>query len=63
MGEQYFFPTKMNSETKIKDLLKMRDILQYQVEVNRLGDLYHENAVNHFRKILKKKAIDIGQIL
>jgi hypothetical protein len=45
----------------IKDLLKKWEdvrttVLEWypnHVEVNRVGDLYNDNAINHFRKILK----------
>jgi hypothetical protein len=47
----------------IKDLLKKwgdvrATVLEWHpnhVEVNRVGDLYNDNAINHFRKILKKR--------
>jgi hypothetical protein len=46
----------------IKDILKKWEdvrttVLEWHpnhVEVNRVGDLYNDNAINHFRKILKK---------
>ena len=46
----------------IKDLLKKWEdirttVLEWhpnQVEVNKLGDLYNDNVINHFCKILKK---------
>jgi hypothetical protein len=49
--------------TAIKDLLKKWEdvratVLEWHpnhVEFNRVGDLYNDNAINHFRKILKKK--------
>ncbi|GFX09959.1 uncharacterized protein TNCV_4101001 [Trichonephila clavipes] len=35
-----------------------------QADVSRVGDFYNDNAINYFRKILKKrKAIDIGHVL
>ncbi|GFT34510.1 uncharacterized protein TNCV_4124891 [Trichonephila clavipes] len=47
----------------IKDLLKKWDavramVLEWhpnQADVSRVGDLYNDNAVNYFRKILKKR--------
>jgi hypothetical protein len=47
----------------IKDVLKKWEnvrttVLEWypnHVEVNRAGDLYNDNAINHFRKILKKR--------
>ncbi|GFX28675.1 uncharacterized protein TNCV_4860391 [Trichonephila clavipes] len=57
----------------IKDLSKKWEavramILEWhpnQADVSRAGDLYNNNAINYFRKILKKKrkAIDIGHVL
>ncbi|GFT50598.1 hypothetical protein TNCV_551871 [Trichonephila clavipes] len=56
----------------IKDLLKKLKavraiVLEWnpnQADVSTVGDLYNDNAINYFRKILKKrKAIDIGQVL
>ncbi|GFS51424.1 uncharacterized protein TNCV_548891 [Trichonephila clavipes] len=56
----------------IKDLLKKwadvrAIILEWhpnQADVSRVGDLYNNNAINYFRKILKKrKALDIGHVL
>ncbi|GFU27395.1 uncharacterized protein TNCV_3323121 [Trichonephila clavipes] len=57
----------------IKDLLKKWDavramVLEWhpnQADVSRVGDLYNDNAINYFLKILKKerKAIDIGHVL
>ncbi|GFU01419.1 uncharacterized protein TNCV_54171 [Trichonephila clavipes] len=57
----------------IKDLFKKWDavralVLEWspnQADVSRVGDLYNDNAINYFRKILKKreKQIDIGQVL
>ncbi|GFW42186.1 uncharacterized protein TNCV_1206421 [Trichonephila clavipes] len=47
----------------IKDLLKKREavramVLEWhlnQADVSRVGDLYNDNAINYFRKILKKR--------
>ncbi|GFW45745.1 uncharacterized protein TNCV_3246821 [Trichonephila clavipes] len=47
----------------IKDLFKKWDavramVLEWhpnQADVSRVGDLYNENAINYFRKILKKR--------
>ncbi|GFV59108.1 uncharacterized protein TNCV_649971 [Trichonephila clavipes] len=47
----------------IKDLLKKWEsdramVLEwhpYQSDVSRVGDLYNDNAINYFRKILKKR--------
>jgi hypothetical protein len=47
----------------IKDLLKKWEDVRTTVlewhpnhdEVNRVGDLYNHYAINHFRKILKKR--------
>ncbi|GFW70631.1 uncharacterized protein TNCV_1624631 [Trichonephila clavipes] len=56
----------------IKDLLKKWEavramVLEWhpnQADVSRVGNLYNNNAINYFRKILKKKkAIDIGHVL
>ncbi|GFW92628.1 uncharacterized protein TNCV_519451 [Trichonephila clavipes] len=57
----------------IKDILKkwadVREIVlerhPNQADVSRVGDLYNDNAINYFRKILKKvrKAIGIGNVL
>ncbi|GFW89646.1 uncharacterized protein TNCV_1025301 [Trichonephila clavipes] len=57
----------------IKDLLKKWEavramLLEWhpnQPDVSRVEDLYNDNAINYFRKILKKerKAIDIGHVL
>ncbi|GFX38002.1 uncharacterized protein TNCV_3836011 [Trichonephila clavipes] len=57
----------------IKDLLKKREavramVLEWhpnQADVSRVGDFYNDNAINYFRKILKKerKAINIGHVL
>ncbi|GFS51033.1 uncharacterized protein TNCV_3277591 [Trichonephila clavipes] len=57
----------------IKDLLKKwvdvgAMVLEWhpnQADVSRVGDLCNDNAINYFRKILKKreKAIDIGHVL
>ncbi|GFV83184.1 uncharacterized protein TNCV_1899111 [Trichonephila clavipes] len=53
-----------------KDLLKKWEsvraiVLEWhpnQSDVSRVGDLYNDNAINYFWKILKKrKAIDIGR--
>ncbi|GFX87569.1 uncharacterized protein TNCV_1331001 [Trichonephila clavipes] len=46
----------------IKDLFKKGDAVRsmvlewhpYQADVSRYGDLYNNNAINYFRKILKK---------
>ncbi|GFW83289.1 uncharacterized protein TNCV_2509291 [Trichonephila clavipes] len=46
----------------IKDLLKkgedvramVLELHPYQADVSRFGDLYNNNAINYFRKILKK---------
>ncbi|GFW48384.1 uncharacterized protein TNCV_1109471 [Trichonephila clavipes] len=55
----------------IKDLLKRREgvramVLEWhpnQADVSRIGDRYNDNAINYFRKILKKrKAIDIQKM-
>ncbi|GFT31719.1 uncharacterized protein TNCV_231271 [Trichonephila clavipes] len=55
-----------------KDLLKKWEairamVLEWhpnQADVRRVGNLYNDNAINYFRKILKKrKAIDIGHVL
>ncbi|GFV86087.1 uncharacterized protein TNCV_670841 [Trichonephila clavipes] len=34
-----------------------------QADVSRVGYLYNDNAINYFRKIMKRKAIDIGHVL
>ncbi|GFX21824.1 uncharacterized protein TNCV_2311031 [Trichonephila clavipes] len=56
----------------IKDILKKWEavramVLEWhpnQADVSRVGDLYNNNAINYFRKILKRrKAIDIGHVL
>ncbi|GFV95212.1 uncharacterized protein TNCV_1293301 [Trichonephila clavipes] len=47
----------------IKDLFKKWDavramVLEWhpnQTDVSRVGDLYNDNAINYFRKILKKR--------
>ncbi|GFW23964.1 uncharacterized protein TNCV_4950101 [Trichonephila clavipes] len=47
----------------IKDLFKKREaviavVLEWhpnQADVSRVGDLYNDNAINYFRKILKKR--------
>ncbi|GFV70298.1 uncharacterized protein TNCV_4540801 [Trichonephila clavipes] len=47
----------------IKDLLKKWDAVramvlewhQNQADISRVGDLYNDNAINYFRKILKKR--------
>ncbi|GFW02077.1 uncharacterized protein TNCV_4854171 [Trichonephila clavipes] len=47
----------------IKDLFKKWDavrtmVLEWhpnQADVSRVGDLYNDNAINYFRKILKKR--------
>ncbi|GFY29649.1 uncharacterized protein TNCV_1812291 [Trichonephila clavipes] len=47
----------------IKDLLKKGEAVRamvlewhsYQADVSRVGDLYNDNAINYFRKILKKR--------
>ncbi|GFX87308.1 tigger transposable element-derived protein 1-like protein [Trichonephila clavipes] len=57
-GERGPMPT-----SDIKDLLnKWEDVgtmvLEWhpnQADVNRIGDLYNDNAINYFRKILKKR--------
>ncbi|GFW81837.1 uncharacterized protein TNCV_2885111 [Trichonephila clavipes] len=49
--------------TAIKDLLKKWEavrvmVLEWhpnQADVSRVGDLYNDNAINYFRKILKKR--------
>ncbi|GFU24524.1 uncharacterized protein TNCV_2264801 [Trichonephila clavipes] len=56
-----------------KDLLKKWEdvramVLEWhpnQADVNRVGDLYNDNAINYFRKILKKrkKQFYIGHVL
>ncbi|GFU61477.1 uncharacterized protein TNCV_2287741 [Trichonephila clavipes] len=46
----------------IKDLFKKWDAVRamvlewhpYQADVNKFGDLFNNNAINYFRKILKK---------
>ncbi|GFV49514.1 uncharacterized protein TNCV_1975071 [Trichonephila clavipes] len=46
----------------IKDLLKKWEDIRamvlewhpYQADISRFGDLYNDNAINYFRKILKK---------
>ncbi|GFW46463.1 uncharacterized protein TNCV_4811511 [Trichonephila clavipes] len=51
------------STSAIKDLLKKWEdvkamILEWrpnQADVSRVGDLYNDNAINYFRKILKKR--------
>ncbi|GFX39643.1 uncharacterized protein TNCV_2103871 [Trichonephila clavipes] len=48
----------------IKDLLKKWEDVRamvlewhpYQADVSRVGDLYNNNSINYFRKILKKKS-------
>jgi hypothetical protein len=55
----------------IKDLLNKLDdvrttVLEWHpnhVEVNRVGDLYNDNAINHFRKILKKREDNVDRLL
>ncbi|GFW94384.1 uncharacterized protein TNCV_1433191 [Trichonephila clavipes] len=57
----------------IKNLLKKWEavramVLEWhrnQADISRVGDLYNDNDINYFRKILKKerKAIDIGRVL
>ncbi|GFU68739.1 uncharacterized protein TNCV_4400171 [Trichonephila clavipes] len=58
----------------IKDLLKKWEdfrvmVLEWypnQADVSRVGDLYNDNAINYFRKILKKREksnLDIGHVL
>ncbi|GFS59068.1 uncharacterized protein TNCV_69611 [Trichonephila clavipes] len=57
----------------IKDLLKKWEavramVLEWhpnQADVSRVGDLYNDNAINYFLKILKKerKTTDIGHVL
>src|SRR5215510_13150543 len=63
------FPEKEEDEkgpmptSAIEDLLKNWEdvrttVLEWHpnhVEVNRVGDLYNDNAINHFRKILKRE--------
>ncbi|GFY18400.1 uncharacterized protein TNCV_2396291 [Trichonephila clavipes] len=47
----------------IKDLLKkwadvramVLEWYPYQADVSRVGDFYNDNAINYFRKILKKR--------
>ncbi|GFX10213.1 uncharacterized protein TNCV_1866111 [Trichonephila clavipes] len=51
------------STSAIKDLFKKWDtvraiVLEWhpnQADVSRVGDLYNDNAINYFRKILKKR--------
>ncbi|GFV44529.1 uncharacterized protein TNCV_3287111 [Trichonephila clavipes] len=50
-------------KSAIKDLLKKWEAVRamvlewhpYQADVIRVGDLYNDNAINYFRKILKKR--------
>ncbi|GFX97531.1 uncharacterized protein TNCV_2840911 [Trichonephila clavipes] len=50
------------STSAIKDLFKKWEYVRamvlewnpYQADVSRIGDLYNDNAINYFRKILKK---------
>ncbi|GFX95748.1 uncharacterized protein TNCV_4886741 [Trichonephila clavipes] len=56
----------------IKDFLKKWEavramVLEWhpnQADISRVVDLYNDNAINYFRKILReRKAIDIGHVL
>ncbi|GFX92978.1 uncharacterized protein TNCV_139221 [Trichonephila clavipes] len=54
--------TEPMSTSAIKDhLIKLEDVRAvvlewhpYQADVSKFGDLYNNNAINYFRKILKK---------
>ncbi|GFW81330.1 uncharacterized protein TNCV_376781 [Trichonephila clavipes] len=54
---------RTNAVSAIKDLLKKREdvramVLEWhpnQADISRVGNLYNDNAINYFRKILKKR--------